>query len=250
MTAPVFYVGEMPSSPIVITPTNAPRDLAEYDTITVTGEDLPTGVINVVDNAVQWTPTQPFEVPGLLEARLELTMADESEDWTEPFYLEVHGTPAESFVTTEQAWDISEKAVSKRQLIKAQNYWSMILRMDLGDEELRAELEDYDILTLRRMISWQATQPEPEAAEFDLRNVNSITNGDVGVVYGVSGPFLGWPVHPLAAMEARRLSWRGSRTMHATPFLGDGYRGADEFPQSSSLNARYEFLWPVVGGGW
>lgn len=234
-TLPVFYVGEQPTSPLVITVTNedgTPRDLADYESVSFIGEGMPDGTTTVSDPAegkVQFDFAAPFTVAENLTLQIGMESGD-IYDYSAPFVISVLDVPDESLtiVTPAQVEATTGESVTRKQVVKAQGLVSLAVGRDLTDQVwFTGYVSARDQFWLRTAVSYQASH-DAELESGDTLSVPyapgvaTMSTGDQSITYIQQGAReLGQPELVANAWAAiKHLSWmRPVRTIHAKPFL-------------------------------
>lgn len=232
--AVVFYVGEQPSDPLVVTVTEAdgvtPRNLTGVGSVSFVGDPLPAGTAAVADaltGKVQYDFSAPFTEAENLQLQVKMTTGSDS-DYSQPFTVSVQN-PADTLATVVtpaqvEAW--TNVSVSQGDVVRAQGLICLVVGRDLTDTVWLADVSNQDTFWLQQAVAWQAAEhPQNDAPLILLPYVpgaSSIANGDVSISYRDDS---GDELSTLAAnakMAVKRLSWlRPVRSMSATPFLSN-----------------------------
>ena len=233
-----FYVGERPSTPLVITVTDeagAPRDLSGYSEVSIVPVDtvgLPPGDCSVSDaeaGKVQYDFIDPFEVAALLVLQVKMETGTGDVDMSGSFTLTVldQVDSTTTLVTPAQVEAWTGRSVSQQQVVQAQFQVSLAVGADLSDEDWLAGLGSQDTYWLSLAVAYQAAdlarfQAATEQIQVPyLPGVQSVSTGDQSITFragesGVSVPGMS----SQANIALRRISWmKPVRTIHAKPFL-------------------------------
>jgi hypothetical protein len=234
----VFYVGEQPSEPLVITVRDLDGtviDLSDFVDVQVEGDGLPAGLSEINDapaGKVQYTLTAPFEESGVISCRVRMTGIGGDVDLSSTFELivddatELDTTP---LLTPAQAEGISGLAVSISDLARAQTMIGLFVGHNLSDVVWLETLNEADEYWLTVAVAYQAAEVRNRTSAAGasvpyVPGASSIKTGDVAISFGgAAGSADLSELSSLARTALLRLSWLQSRrTVHAVPFLGDG----------------------------
>lgn len=229
----VFYKGEQPSEPLVVTvrDTNGNvRDLSDVTEVEFVGDTLPAGeaaVSNAPLGKVQYDFDAPFTAAQNLRLQVKLTTAD-GEDFSAPFTIVVQdpADAVDTIVTAIQVEQWTTVSVSDTDVVRAQGLISLATGRDLTDPDELDLIGTRDLFWLGQAIAWQAAfAPEGTSPIVSMPYVpgaSSISNGDVSISYFEGGADELSGLAPNARLALRRLSWlRPVRTVSATPFLSE-----------------------------
>jgi hypothetical protein len=233
-----FYVGEQPSDPLVITvrdSAGAPLSLTDVSSVSLIGDDLPDGSLDVSDAAagkVQYTFDAPFDSPGVLQ--LQVSMQDQAGglDYSAPFTITVASpATADSLIVTPSQVEIwTGVPVSLNDIARAQGDIMLVVGRDLTNSAWLSSLAYTDQFWLRMAVAQEAAEraQAPVSGAITASTVPgavSVTNGDVSVTFAeaaVTGSLNGPALGIRAVSAIKKLTWmRPTRTLYATPFLSD-----------------------------
>jgi hypothetical protein len=239
--AVVFYVGEQPSDPLVVTVTEAdgvtPRNLTDVDTVEFVGDVLPVGTASIANAAlgkVQYDFDEPFEEAQNLRLQVKMITGTDV-DYSAPFVVSVQNLDEATvpIVTPAQVEGWTNVSVSTGDVVRAQGIITLVVARDLTDAVWFAGVAAQDQFWLQQAVAWQAAEhPEGGTVRVALPYVpgaSSIANGDVSISYREDSQSELANLAANAKLAVSRLSWmRQLRTVSAMPFLSQ--RG----PQPSS----------------
>jgi hypothetical protein len=234
MAVPIFYVGEQPSDPLVVTVTEAdgvtPRDLTGVTSVQFVGDPLPAGTAAVAlaaEGKVQYDFSAPFVEAENLRMQVKMTTGTDV-DYSAPFVVSVQNEAdaLATIVTPVQVEAWTSVSVSQSDVVKAQGLVGLVTGRDLTDAVWLLGVNDRDLFWLQQAVAWQASEhPEGGGVSVALPYVpgaSSIANGDVSISYREdSGDELSNLVAN-ARLAIKKLSWmRPVRSVSATPFLSN-----------------------------
>lgn len=225
MTIGPFAVQERPSTPLVVTVTNADgtaKDLSGYDTVDIEG--LPAGVTTVADAAtgrVQYTFTEAFAEAGTVRFRVVLSQADGDTDFSPWGEIQVLGDLAPR-VTAGAAYAHTAQQVSVTDLVRAQAQIALVVDRDLADTEIWTGIETRDQKLLAQAISWQAV----ELAKTDAAGlaslpgqVQAMSTAGQSVTFATGTSLTSMTaLSPVVIQVLNRISWR-RRQISAEPLV-------------------------------
>lgn len=245
-----FYIGQTPAWPLQLTvldPDGAPRDLTDL-TVEVAlldplGEDVPGGTTTVIDaeaGSVQFNwPADPFATAGEYLARTSVA-GTSTLDYASDVPLNVH--PRELLytdlrVTPTEVERYTRTAVGNPEIDTAQFDISLAVARNLHDDITWDYISSADQQWLKIAIAHQAAAKDTGPIDaYSVPGVKSVKTGDLAITYSDSANSGAEALlSPMAALAVRRLSWVGTGTMHATPFLGTTVLPPD--------------TWHIVGSG-
>lgn len=234
MAVPTFYVGERPTTPLVVTVRNddgTVKDLTSYGSVELVGDELPSGtasIANAVQGKVQYDFNAEFTTAESLTVQVKM-IAGSAADYSSPITISVldvadAGTLLVTAVQVEATTNVS---VTQSDVVRAQNLVSLVVGRDLGDAEWYSDLWSSDQFWLKGAVSWEAAdlREKANAGSFQMPYVpgaSSISNGDVSVSFSSSDEAANGVIGANAAMAIRRLSWmQPMRSIQAKPFIGE-----------------------------
>lgn len=231
---PTFYVGEQPSTPLVITvrdQAGAALDLSGVSSVEMVGDPLPAGncaVINAALGKVQYDFDEPFATSGSLVEQVAM-FSGTGIDYSAPFTLTVADlTEAAGLrLTPTQVESMTGASVSENDIARAQGVISVAAGINPLDEEWRAWLSPADAYWLDLAIAYQATEAANVQAGLDIFGVTgatSVANGDVRITFRQDADRTLPELGSLARSALMRLSWlRPMRSIQAKPFIDRKY---------------------------
>jgi hypothetical protein len=233
--AVVFYVGEQPSDPLVVTVTESdgvtPRDLTGVGSVAFVGDPLPAGTAAVADaleGKVQYDFSAPFTEAENLRLQVKMTTGSDI-DYSQPFTVSVQN-PNDALVTIVspaqvEAW--TNVSVSNGDVVRAQGLICLVVGRDLTDVDwIDEDVSNQDLFWLQQAVAWQASEhPEDGTIKVALPYVpgaSSIANGDVSISYREDSQSELANLASNTLLAIKRLSWmKPVRSVSATPFLTD-----------------------------
>jgi hypothetical protein len=234
MTAPIFYVGEQPSDPLVVTVTDeggAPRDLTGVTSVQFVGDPLPAGtaaIANAAQGKVQYDFDAPFVDAENLRVQVKMLTGGDS-DYSAPFTISVQN-PQDALVTIVtpqqvEAW--TNVSVSNGDVVRAQGLICLVVGRDLTDVDwIDEDVSNQDLFWLQQAVAWQASEhPEDTTVRVQMPYVpgaSSITNGDISISFRDDSQSELAQLAGNALLAVKRLSWmKPVRSVSATPFLSN-----------------------------
>lgn len=229
---PVFYVGEQPTAPFIITvrddETLEVIDLTDYDSVEVTGDGLPDGVSSIADaegGRVQYVFSEPFEESGVIDIVVRLLEGEAGVDLSHPGSIRVDDPATEGTYTVISPTDaekVTGVSVSRSQLLMAQGLIGLIIDRDLSDGDVVTSFSTNDQRRLRQAVAWQSTVDPTSATVNVPAGATSISTGDVSISFGDGNTFGAFgSLHMFAQSAINTLSWRsGIRSIRLGPNTG------------------------------
>lgn len=241
-----YYVGDQAPSPLVVRMRRTDGsvfDLTSYDSVLIEGDGLPPGLTTVIDaegGVVQRDFDLGFAEAGVILIRARLEEAG-LVDYTDIAELPVWdpSEPTTSVVTPGQVEGVTGTAVSTQDIARAQGLVTLAVGVNLSDPVAWVLLSPQDQFWIGTAISYGSaciadTQGQDTVVVVKPPGVASMSTGDQSVSFdatpsGSAGGGSGLAeLCPEAVAALRRVSWLGTHTVHARPFLSG--RGAAPDP--------------------
>ena len=225
-----YYTGTEAPSPLILhlkRSDGVAFNLVPYQTVTVEGDELPTGptaVIDALNGVVQRSFDDGFASAGALALRVRMETGGGVVDFTDPAVLHVYDPAPGSvgIVTTDQVETITGTLVSENDIAMAQSVIGLVVGKDLTNVEWYIGLGTSDQYWLKQAVAWQSTggndtvgANSPVAAGAPLpQGVTSVSVGDVSLGFAAATTAYDSMLLPLCQLAVRRLSWMGLRAIH------------------------------------